>query len=172
MKLSNSAKETVIKLAVDKVFKSKIEAATVALGESVLTAILKNGGKLASEIPEGFESFIRVQSSWSIYHPQRQNPCGTLRLPVCAYSTGGYSLDSDEGQKLPEFKALDKIMSERDAFLVEVKAVVNSCTTDKQLADTAPELAALLPQPPENVSGVLVAVETVNRVRTAIGSVK
>lgn len=65
--------------------------------------------------------------------------------------------------------AVEAAEKERDEIESLVRSVVNSCDTNKQLIETAPELARFLPDGSATVTA-MVDMATVNRLRAMLGS--
>lgn len=169
MKLSKTMREVVTIAAVKKAYDTKIDEAKKTLDQAVFEWLISQGEKLARDIPAGFEKYINTTSSWKIYCQHKQSAYGNLPEQICNERNHSIMGHDEAMKQLPAYAAMDALIDERDEFQEAVKAVVNSCSTAKQLGDIAPELAQLLPEPPENVGGALVAIETVAKVRAMLG---
>lgn len=166
MKLSKATKEQLVNAAVEKGFSVKEKEILNRLNEEVFQYYLKQGKKLASDIPKGFEEYIRVTSEWHVYYYHKRNIYGTLPKQLCSSPYSNLSFTEDEALKLfKEYKKLENLNKDKEEFESAVYAIVNSCTTDTQLKETAPEIYDLLPIPIKTIDGALVDIATVNKVR-------
>lgn len=179
MKLTKTMREITCNAAADTIFNERIEEALAILTQQVMSSKLAAGDRLASEIPVGWEKYIDTHSSVEVSvhldefgietDSRRSNKYITVKLPqpfagnYNRHDFGDYRTLWDN----PAVHTLRAIYKEREQFIDDCMDILNSCTTDKHLQDTAPELAKYLPEPKEP-GGALVAVETVNRVRAML----
>lgn len=168
MKLTKTIRERILRDAKNGTFRLREEEADKAMADAVVKYLDKNNVPRADTIPDGFAPYIRTTNSASIYIAYKQNICVTLPVQFCSKPYGSDSLDMNDFKDTSEFKEIMSIRSEKEEFETALKSILNSCTTDNQLIETAPELSKYIP-PLEVAGQALVAVETVNRVRAILG---
>lgn len=179
MKLTKTMREITCNAAAGAMFNERIKEALAILTQQVMSAKLAAGDRLASEIPAGWEQYIDTHSSVEVavhlddfgIETNSMRTDKYLRINLPQPFAGNYNRhDFGDYRTLwdnPAVHAIRAIYKEREQFIDDCMAILNSCTTDKHLQDTAPELAKYLPAPKEP-GGALVSVETVSRVRAML----
>lgn len=172
MKLTAKMKEAVVQKAVDAVFKDRFDENTKKLVQMGIDYLNTTGRVWAREIPDRFSPYINLRSSLYLYREHDSNL--PINLPEQFATSHNHSETLGSYGKEYKHPAADEyaaLVVERDAFANDVKALLASCSTLKQLEETAPELAKYVPEPVVP-GGALVAVETVNKVRAALSRSK
>jgi|GEM_PF-4626873 len=168
MKLTNSIRESVVKQIENKVMPPRL-APIMAKAQAFADEFFKNRGDIPfTEVPKRFEKFVRHIGSCSMYNNEGSNL--EIKLSNAYCSQNGYleRITVSDAIVTAFNKAHEEWWQEKKA----IEAVLNSCTTTKQLIETMPELEEFLPKENSTVGGALVAVETIEKAKNALRGVQ
>jgi hypothetical protein len=164
MKLTKSMRETILE-KIEKRINTPRREAFDKLATAYADKFFKKRGDIPySEVPDKFTPFVYSVQSCRMYNNEGQNPEIRLSIPYC--SKNGYSQSLDEDKELTaKFNAIETMWFEEKRTISQV---LYSCSTTKQLIETMPELADLIPEENEIIGNQVVAIETINKARDII----
>lgn len=175
MRLTKTTREHVEKHVITMAFSEKMELLEKAIAKRSLEYLIEQGWKLGKDIPEGFVPYIRETST--AYHERnsslRENGIWSSNLPqtVCDKFSMNPNIPASISDEWKETKEYISLIEEKEESSREIRAILFSCTTSKQLAEVSPELYKFLPE--ETQAGNLpVAIETVERVNKLLSGIK
>lgn len=168
MVLSKQVKDYVLETSVNSVYRPKIEEVEKQLRKELAVYALEVGMMPASEIPEKWKKYITIKSEFSFRMPSTWKYLCTEQSFCYSQVDYKFTLDNESASKyLPSIKTYENLLEEKKSFHSDVKSVLASCSTHKQLLETAPELYKFVPIKDIN-SGSLVPVQVLNKVRDAL----
>jgi hypothetical protein len=171
MRMTNANRDTTEKKALNAAFASRIKTAESKVANKIVEHLDKCGIPRAADIPAGFEEYISVTGQVHMYG---NNEMFRLDLPVMFCNRPHRSqieISKDFLNKLTEYITLRQIKTSRETAKRQIKQILASVNTDKQLQETSPELYAFYPQS-DGTFHAPVAVETVTAVRNLLHGVK
>jgi Nucleotide modification associated domain 5 len=176
MRLTNTIRKSIEEKVIQKAFAEKRESAINALAQKSLDYLVSTGWKLATEIPVGFEPYIRQTTYLYIERYKGvlwKKELRHLHLPkaVCDKIGTNPEITEEIYQHWDEVKSFVSIIDGQAEARKEIRAVLSSCTTSKQLSEVSPELYKFIPKE-SKIENLPVAVETLEKVNRLVAGIK
>ena len=174
MRLTNDKRELTVRAAIRSAFDDHMDRAREELAKDIVKELEQAGIPKAEDIPAKFIPYITVCSTY-VMKRRGFGKIHTINLPVqfCCKIHNSYTDPLDEAflQEKESYKRLEALETSRDTAKEQMKQILLSVTTEKQLLELSPELFAFYPST-EQLTHALVPVETVNSVRKILKGVK
>jgi hypothetical protein len=175
MRLTNQKRDIVESAAINAAFHQKIDDSKKVLAKRIVKHFDDAGMVRASKIPKGFEAFINTSSTGYL--------CGNtatqrgIELPIAfCVKPYGSSIDIKESEwsKWTEAKNLASLVAAKKAAREDIRSVLMSCNTEKQLQEISQDLYLFYIGIMQTNKGenAIVSVDTINRVENMLRTVK
>lgn len=163
MKLSNSLRNSMLTAALNLLYDGKREAILLELQpkvEEVLRSKPLDYLEKAATPPQ-YQPYINYSTQTYIYRQYKSNIL--LSIPTMWASKESYygSIRMEEADFPEELKRLDQLDANMESDRNEIKSLLASVNTSKQLREICPNLTQFLP--PEE-QGILVPIQLIERV--------
>lgn len=172
MKLTKSIRESVIAKIKNKTYAVERKEFEAKIAVELDKILIAQGEIPASEIPEKFSKYISTYPECVVY-PYKNNPYHSDRFfprsksTFCTRHNNRFEVENKE--MVEQNKKIEDAWAQKEQTL---QAVMNSCTTTKQLLETIPEMAEFLPEENQSMGGALVSIETVEKAKAIFAGIK
>lgn len=174
-KLGKFKKEQIIKEVVSRKLSDKFEALELECKEKVVSIITDSCKGIPIKACKGYINYgryVEISREGIGRDQKRKNGFNFTLSPSLPSKTGSYFNFYPKDGKWVEslIKKKEKLNDQKEVIESTLSAVLNSCSTEKHLFETLPELEPIyndLFKSRENVS--LVAVETIEKAKKLLG---